>query len=302
MDKPQQLMTTTTGLATLQRPRFIPGMLLEDEDMNAGVSYARDLTRLLFRSLFGCGVICGLQVSAQLICKGSKLKITIPKGLALDCSGNPLEIPETQAIEFNPDCKDFPPAIWVSLCYFEKPCRPKDVSCAGSDDGQSQPTRTREGFSIRLYDGPPACACRCNTAESAPPAADRDCGCGDGGQAAAPPLTDKKTDGAKGADLCPCYSTHYHGECECSCGCTCVIIGRILPLVMQEQAGGTAGTAAVDPYVKVDSDMVRRIRPVLNGYAQCRWPEKPAVADPPKPTPAAPVPAAPATPAPTPVG
>ena len=52
-------------------------MLLEDEDLNAGVSYTRDLTRILFKSLFGCGVICGLVVGAKRTCNGGKLEITV---------------------------------------------------------------------------------------------------------------------------------------------------------------------------------------------------------------------------------
>jgi hypothetical protein len=44
---------------SLIRPTYSPGLLLEDDDLTAGVSYTRGLTQLLFRSLFGCGVICG---------------------------------------------------------------------------------------------------------------------------------------------------------------------------------------------------------------------------------------------------
>src|SRR5438477_12454528 len=97
-------LVSQDDLSSLQRPRFSPGLLLEDEDLNAGVNYTRDLTRLLFKSLFGCGVICGLQVKARPTCKGSRLEITVPKGLAFDCLGNPLEVPVSQTFEYNPDC------------------------------------------------------------------------------------------------------------------------------------------------------------------------------------------------------
>src|SRR5262245_50070639 len=128
MDKPKQIMPTTAGFSALTQPWFSFGMVLEDEDLNLGVKYTRELTRLLFRSFFGCGVVCGLDVKAQPICNGSKLRITVAKGLAMDCMGNPLHVAEFQTIDYAPDCKPFPEAIWVVLCYSEKRCRPKDVS------------------------------------------------------------------------------------------------------------------------------------------------------------------------------
>ena len=121
--------------------------------MNAGVSYTRDLNRLLLKSLFGCGVVCGLQVKAQRTCNERKLQITVPKGLALDCMGNAIEVPDTQTIEFDPECEKFPPEIWVILCYWEKPCRPKDVSCSAEEDGQSQPTAGALRFPDRVVQG-----------------------------------------------------------------------------------------------------------------------------------------------------
>src|SRR6266511_3754463 len=90
------------GLSTLERPRYSAGLLLEDEDLTASVEYTRNMMRLMFRSLFGCGVICGLDVEAKLICNGRKLSVMIGNGVALDCLGNPIEIPKAQTIEYDP--------------------------------------------------------------------------------------------------------------------------------------------------------------------------------------------------------
>src|SRR5438874_7512870 len=81
-------------VSVLERPRYTAGLLLEDTDLTAAVKYTRDMSRLLFRSLFGCGVICGLDVTALLTCNGSKIEVTVASGIALDCSGNPIYVPK----------------------------------------------------------------------------------------------------------------------------------------------------------------------------------------------------------------
>ena len=40
------------GNASLARPCYSPGLLLRDDDLTAAVTYTRELSRLLFRSLF----------------------------------------------------------------------------------------------------------------------------------------------------------------------------------------------------------------------------------------------------------
>src|SRR5262245_13812275 len=136
---------SVTGNSTLERPRYSPGLLLEDEDLTSAVSYTRNMMRLMFRSLFGCGVICGLDVKAELTCNRSRVDAMIAKGVALDCLGNPIEIPKDLKIAFDADCDTIPACLWVVVCYRESCCRAKDVSCAPDDDGQVVQTRIKEG-------------------------------------------------------------------------------------------------------------------------------------------------------------
>jgi hypothetical protein len=78
-----------TSVGVLERPRYSPGLILEDSDLTAAVDYTRALNRLLFRSLFGCGVVCGLTVSVGTDCG---LQVTVAPGLALDGCGDPLHL------------------------------------------------------------------------------------------------------------------------------------------------------------------------------------------------------------------
>src|ERR1041385_1269310 len=79
------------GTSTLERARFGPGMLLRHDDLEMLNTYTRDLSRLMFQSFFGCGVVCGLIVSAKSDC--GKLRINVPSGLALGCYGDPVYVP-----------------------------------------------------------------------------------------------------------------------------------------------------------------------------------------------------------------
>ena len=93
-------LATYRGVSTLVRPRYSPGLLLRDDDLTAGVDYTRDLSRLLFRSLFGCGVVCGLTVSWKENC--GKLVVTVDAGVALTCSGDPIYVPKPVSVTLDP--------------------------------------------------------------------------------------------------------------------------------------------------------------------------------------------------------
>ena len=87
---------TVKGLSTLVRPRFGPGMLLQHDDLDLLTDYTRELNRLLFRSLFGCGVICGLEVNYKENC--GLETITVDAGIGLVCSGDPVYVPRQQTV------------------------------------------------------------------------------------------------------------------------------------------------------------------------------------------------------------
>jgi hypothetical protein len=258
--KTVRALVAQQGLSTLQRPRFEPGLLLEDDDLTAGVDYTRNLMRLMFRSLFGCGVICGLDIEALPVCNGAQLKITVGGGLALDCMGDAIELPKAQTLTYDPDCKPFPPKIWVAVCYTEKCCRPRDISCSPDDDAHVVHTRAQEGFEIRLYDQPPECACSCGQPPtSKPPPADPCCD-----QHAEPAAATSGQPGNR--DYCACYKDHNEGKCACACGCECVVIG-VIDTTMP------VGGYKPDHGLPVDRGMVRWIRPVLTGfYLHCPKP------------------------------
>jgi hypothetical protein len=145
---------------SLMWPRFAPGIVLLDEDLTETIKYTRNLSRLLFRSLFGCGVICGFKVTAQVEC--GNLNVTVEPGVALDCHGDPIEMCKPQTL--GSECAEkLPDELWVAIRRSgEHTCAPRDVVCAPEEGSHAhEPTRSKDCFEIKLFEDPPEGACMC---------------------------------------------------------------------------------------------------------------------------------------------
>jgi hypothetical protein len=235
---------TICGTGTLMLPQFAPGMLLQSDDLAALGAYSRELSRLMFRSLFGCGVICGLKVKVGWNC--GKIVITIDPGVALDCCGDPIHVTATQSTSIDTECDPkFPAQLYVVLCEKNKCCAPRPAMCA-SDNGDSTPVCTREkyGFEIRIVADRPTCACGCPVPDAK--LLNSDCRC-------ANPESE-------------CYKDHYQGVCGCDCcgggsDCTCDCACVLLALLTQDPQD--ARDPQREPSWSVDHRVRRFVRPVL---------------------------------------
>ena len=206
---------STAGLSTLERAKFGPGMLLQHEDLEMLNTYTRELNRLMFKSLFGCGVVCGLKVEVDTNCG---LTVVVGAGLALSCCGDPIYVPKGDKVDINPDCApDVTGPFWVMLCPTVKCCAPRPSACPSDDDETtSECTRERDGYLIKVMSGTdrPKCACGCDRDDPAwNTTADSTCRCVN------PELE--------------CYAAHYAGECGCDCDdcsdckCECILLARL---------------------------------------------------------------------------
>ena len=244
MNNTNEPVGSTPGLSTLMRARFGPGMLLQHEDLEQLNTYTRELSRLLFQSFFGCGVICGLVVEAVPECE--KLKVSVQPGVALSCSGEPVYVPGPKATEvFTKPSFDITTAskLWVVLCGTTRCCAPRTTTCSSDDDeATSDCTREKDGFEIRLMLDRPKCACGCPERDAATP----------------PPVrqqNDNKPDCKCVTDF-TCHEAHYAGLCGCTCGdcsgcdCKCILLARL-----EHDVAGKAW--------KTDHSVRRFIRPVL---------------------------------------
>lgn len=224
------------GLSSLIRPHFTEGLLLQDDDLTAGVTYTRALSRMMFRTLFGCGVLCGLRVTPPTLECG-KLKIVVEKGIAIDCLGDPVELPRPVTIEIDICTETVEDELWIGLRQKEKCCAPRTAVCApDEDEPPSVCTRERDGYELCAFSKRPPCDCGCAalapkpTGTSSPtpppePSALQPAPTATPGASTEPPaepwpdadtpcLCNQRT--AAGA----CYHSHYEGECPCDC-CEC---------------------------------------------------------------------------------
>jgi hypothetical protein len=245
---------STKGTSTLVRPRFAPGMLLQHDDLDQLSTYTRDLSRLLFRSFFGCGVVCGLVVKSDPKC--GQDAIVVGAGLGLDCAGDPIYVPKDTRVTIDENCQPNPnDVLWVVLCHAVKCCAPRPSICPSDDDGEetSSCTRERDGFEIRVVAQRPTCACSCVIEQQGPAAAGVV-------PAAGPSYILDEGEGCQCVDpKDPCYADHYLGVCGCGCddcargaSCDCIVLARL-------DKSEHDGTTSWD----VDHSVRRFIRPVL---------------------------------------
>ncbi|HYJ81980.1 MAG TPA: hypothetical protein VEW26_03930 [Allosphingosinicella sp.] len=170
---------SSTAVGLLERPLYAPGLILEDSDLTAGVDYTRSLSRLLFRSLFGCGVICGLTVKVEEECG---LQVNVAPGLALDGCGDPVQLARPLTVKLDksdgvigkpaangqpgkPDKPDF----WVMLCAGEKRCAPRTLVCDSDEvEGGTQHTRARALAQVSIAFERPTSICECHKDDWSP--------------------------------------------------------------------------------------------------------------------------------------
>ena len=139
---------------TLVSPLFRPGILLEAADLQRSVDYTQELMRLMVRHLFGCGVVCGLQIQA-LPTQGTKLSFSIlsfsiTAGLALDCLGRPIHVPsDLNGLTHEVGCQpDEGTRYQVLLSHRSEQCRMRETRCATEDSSDAVPTRLCEGYRL----------------------------------------------------------------------------------------------------------------------------------------------------------
>lgn len=256
MNKQNVTVASHKEKSTLVRPKFGPGMLLQHEDLDLTSTYTQELSRLMFRSLFGCGVICGLVVKTKSNC--DKVDVIVEAGVGLDCSGYPIYVPKEQRFTLDDKCAQTP--LWVVLCGTVTCCAPRTSACASDDDeAPAVCTRERDGFEIKVMSERPKCVCGCKDPEDRKSevdlSLDTECKC-----------VNPKLE---------CYQTHYDGKCGCNCDecsdckCQCILLARIEEKTEQdrklEQAESQGDKTQADPANpwKVDHSVRRFIRPVL---------------------------------------
>ena len=139
-------------------------MLLAEDDLQAISDYMLAKRRLTNRSVFGAGVVCGLEVGCDRCESGS---VAVSPGYALDCCGNDIvvdcpeevdvialvrDLRDRQGVDCGEPCEKQPRQEYVlNIVYAEQPTDP--VAPYAVDDcavGECEFSRVREGYRFEL--------------------------------------------------------------------------------------------------------------------------------------------------------
>lgn len=127
-------------IQSLERARYFIGKVMSVEDLQQEQSYLLNRMRRHNRFLHGWGVVAGLEVS---ISKGNE--VVVAAGLAIDCAGNEIAVPEPVRV---PICAT-DGTLYVAIRYQELDVRPLPAS-----EG-AEFSRIREGAEASLLEGNP---------------------------------------------------------------------------------------------------------------------------------------------------
>jgi hypothetical protein len=199
---PAPVCSACGGLKCLCRPRFFPGQLLTDDDLNRLEQYVVDKNRLHNRYLVGWGVACGLEVACNPCDQSAG---TVRAGYALAPCGDDIVVCADQSVDIcqlvqrcrpadpvvcDPpygqppaDCKESVERWVLAICYDERPAR-GITALTGASDRITSP------------------GCRCGGSGA--------CGCGGtgaGGCGCAATTTTVKPAGARRAASSQCEPT-----------------------------------------------------------------------------------------------
>jgi hypothetical protein len=198
------------GLKCSCRPRFFPGQLLTDRELNGLEQYVVDKNRLHNRYLHGWGVACGLEVTCDGCDSGH---VVVRSGYAVAPCGDDIVLCADQSVD---------------VCALINSCEPKRSDC---NDPYDQPPRDCAGgerdwvlavcyderpvrgitAQLSAGDSPGPCACGCGGSGA--------CGCGGGAGSS-----------GNGGGCGGCSSCGGPGNRTAGCSCGSSSSGRTQPV------------------------------------------------------------------------
>ena len=127
------------------RNRYFYGKLLIADDLETEQQYHIGKRRLLNRCLWGCRVTCGLGVSA------THERVTIAAGLALDCCGREIFLPEPIEVALG----ERRSACFLTIWYSETGTAPVPAVPEGDEKSRTEFSRIAEGYQVQWEDTDP---------------------------------------------------------------------------------------------------------------------------------------------------
>ncbi len=147
----------TNGLKPLVRNQYFYGKLLTVRDFQNEQSYHIKKQRLINKHIHGEGVVCGLMVEAVV---GDNSKVKIKSGIALDCCGREIIVPEDVTVDIPSIKAKKSNVYWITISYNE--CGKEQVAAATEANSCSEEccfSRIKEKYKIEiLKEDPEICS------------------------------------------------------------------------------------------------------------------------------------------------
>jgi len=187
----EKLYTKITRKTNILSTRFTDGMVVDESDLTTAQQYPVDLFSTLFQAYFGCGIVCGFDVTLHpppTSRTDTTHCIKVHPGTAIDCHGYPFRLCKEVIMKFEPEpCPQSsdPIDIFIAVRRKQEGEQGREVSDdkCGSGQDNCQHSRMRDMVVVKAFpaDKLPKNLCRITQDHPANPqdscACRKDCPC-----------------------------------------------------------------------------------------------------------------------------
>ncbi|MEE8056673.1 MAG: hypothetical protein V3T17_02375 [Pseudomonadales bacterium] len=166
-------LSETTHPSSVQSTVYSDGMVVNSEDLNTAQQYPLALMQIFMRAYFGCGVVCGFDVTLVGDPLSHNYCLRVEPGVAMDCLGYPMQLCEPSVINLTPescdpcnplDYQNLPTDVLIAIrrSTVEQSPRNDGNHCDTQGKAQCNYSRAREVLVIKVFsaEAPPHCLCR----------------------------------------------------------------------------------------------------------------------------------------------
>ncbi len=148
---PEKLQATT-----LESVKFIDGMVVTAEDLQAATDYPTSMLQTVMRTYFGCGVMAGLGLKPD-DKEGTRdtFELCVEAGMAVDAHGFPLELCRPIKLNLTPDpCipeSEAPTEVCILVRRVTSDEAPRDAAECKTTEPQFECSRTRNHILVKAF-------------------------------------------------------------------------------------------------------------------------------------------------------
>lgn len=143
-----------TKATSIEGVNFKDGMIVTANDLETAMHYPVLMFQTLVRSYFGCGVVCGIEMTPDPTAGDSTFVLCVGRGVAIDCQGFPIELCGTTKLDLTPDpcsCEPPPTELCIAIRRTTSDEAPADPCRCDTDDPRFQCTRVRDHVILRAF-------------------------------------------------------------------------------------------------------------------------------------------------------